>query len=90
MVTPLPKWLFVRYAKLWAEKENREFTFDEARRLLREKNDKTLSVILSELRKHGWLETLLDAKDARKRSYHLRSPQDIIEEIAFQDSEQSA
>jgi hypothetical protein len=90
MATPLPKWLFVRYAKLWTKKKNQEFTFDEARRLLREKNDKTLSVILSELRKHGWLETLLDAKDARKRNYHLRPPKDIVEEIALQDDGQNA
>lgn len=82
MSKPLPKWLFRRYARLWKEKKSDEFDYDEARRLLKEKDDKTLSVILSELRKHGWLKATLDPSDARKRTYRLRSPQDLINEIA--------
>jgi hypothetical protein len=82
MPEPLPKWLFLRYAKLWKEKKNQNFDFDEARRLLKEKDDKTVSVILSDLRKHGWLETFLNPEDARKRTYRLKSPHDIVEEIA--------
>jgi hypothetical protein len=81
MTEPLPKWLFLRYAKLWKEKKNQNFDFDEARRLLKEKDDKTVSVILSDLRKHGWLETFLDPEDVRKRTYRLKPPQDVIEEI---------
>ncbi|MEM3700188.1 MAG: hypothetical protein QXL57_04915 [Candidatus Bathyarchaeia archaeon] len=86
MTNPLPKWLFLRYAKLWKEKKNQNFDFDEARRLLKEKDDKTVSVILSDLRKHGWLKTFLDPNDARKRTYQLKSPQDIVEEIALGDT----
>jgi hypothetical protein len=90
LAKPLPKWLFIRYAKLWAKKKNQEFTFDEAKRLLMEKNDKTLGVILSELRRHGWLETILNAQNARKRNYHLRPPQEVVEEIAYTDDGQDA
>jgi len=81
MSKPLPKWLFLRYAKLWKEKRNQNFDFDEAQRLLREKDDKTLSVILSDLRKHGWLEASLDPNDTRKRTYRLKPPQDVVENI---------
>lgn len=82
MSKPLPKWLTRRYALLWKEKKTNQFEFDEARELLKEKDDKTLSVILSELRKYGWLETALHPGDARKRTYRLRPPQDVLEEIA--------
>lgn len=82
MSKPLPKWLFRRYARLWKGKKSDEFDYDEARRLLKEKDDKTLSVILSELRKHGWLEAALNPSDARKRTYRLRPPQDVVDEIA--------
>lgn len=82
MTKPLPKWLFIRYAKLWKDKKNHEFDFVEARALLKEKDPKTLSVILSDLRRSGWLKTNLDPQDARKRTYRLRPLQDIVEEIA--------
>jgi len=82
MSKPLPKWLFLRYAKLWKEKKNQNFDFDEAKGLLKEKNDKTVSVILSNLRKHGWLKIQLDPNDARKRTYQLKPPKDILEEVA--------
>jgi len=82
MPQPLPRWLFRRYAKLWKERGEGKFDYDAARQTLKEKDDKTLSVILSELRKHGWLEITLDRADARKRIYQLRPPQDITKEIA--------
>jgi hypothetical protein len=79
---PLPKWLFIRYSKLWRKKKTQEFDFSEAQSLLNEKDDKTLSVILSDLRKNGWLEAYLGSEDARKRKYRLISPQEAIEKIA--------
>lgn len=82
MAEPIPKWLFLRYVKIWAEKKNDRFDYDEVRRLLNEKDDRTLSVILSDLRKSGWLEIALDPNNARKRTYKLKHIQDIIEEIA--------
>jgi hypothetical protein len=82
MVKPLPKWLFLRYARIWKEKNSAEFGYDEIRALLRERDDRTLSVILSDLRRNGWLEVTLDPLDARKRTYRLRNPEEMVEEIA--------
>jgi hypothetical protein len=82
MAQPLPKWLFIRYSKIWKEKNSTEFKYDEIRDLLREKDDRSLSVVLSELRKYGWLEATLDQSDSRKRVYKLRNPKDIVNEIA--------
>jgi len=79
---PLPKWLFIRYSKLWRKNKSQEFDFSEARSLLNEKDDRTLSVILSDLRKNGWLEAYLGSEDARKRKYRLIPPQDAVEKIA--------
>lgn len=81
MAKPLPKWLMNRYASLWKAKKNNKFEYSEARNILDEKDDKTLSVILSELRKHGWLDVTLHPDNARKRTYRLKRPQDAIEEI---------
>jgi lipopolysaccharide biosynthesis protein len=82
MTKPLPKWLFIRYAMLWSQKGNVEFDYDEARRLLKERDDRTLSVVLSDLRKYGWLETTLNQNDARKRVYRLKHPQVAAVEVA--------
>ena len=81
MPDPLPKWLLIRYAKIWKEKKNAELKYDQIRDLLMEKDDRTLSVILSALRKYGWLETKLDPSDTRRRKYRLRDPNEVMEEI---------
>ena len=41
-----------------------------------------VSVILSEMRKAGWLEVRLDPEDARKRLYKLKAPDEVVKEIA--------
>ena len=43
---------------------------------------KVLSVLLSDLKKNGWLEVSLSQEDSRKRLYKLKSP-----EIAIQSME---
>lgn len=40
-----------------------------------------VGVILSEMRKAGWLEIRLDPNDARKRLYKLKAPEDVVKEI---------
>ena len=84
MPKPLPKWLFLRYAKIWKKKKHTEFKYDEIRDLLNERDDRTLSVILSDLRRYGWLEVKLDLEDTRKRNYRLKNPTEIVEEIAIE------
>ncbi len=81
MVNPLPKWLFKRYCLLWVKLKDREFTHNQAVKILPD-NKQMVSLILSEIRKAGWLEMRLDPKDARKRLYRLKSPEYMIKEIA--------
>ena len=82
MTKPMPKWLTKRYAILWSKQKDGKFDFEKAKKILNESNDKRLSVILSGFRKNGWLEVELDPENARKRIYKLRSPENVILEIA--------
>ena len=78
----MPKWLTKRYAILWKKFKDKKFEFEEAKQALNEDNDKRLSVILSDFRKNGWLEVELHPESSRKRVYKLKSPEEIILEIA--------
>jgi hypothetical protein len=80
----LPKWLANRYSVLWKECKDRKFAFEEAVKILRERDKKTLSVVLSDLRKYGWLMVELDPNTSRKRLYQLKAPQVAVEEIALE------
>lgn len=82
MTDPMPKWLTKRYAKLWNEMEDKKFHFNDAKEKLNETDDKRLSVILSDIKKYGWLEVELDPKSSRKRLYKLKSPKQVMLEIA--------
>lgn len=79
MTSNLPKWIIERYAKLWQKFKHNPFYYEDALSVLNEKN--ALSVILSELRKSGWVEVKLDAQDTRKRIYILKDPEKAIKEI---------
>lgn len=79
MTKPLPKWIMKHYSTLWNKFKNREFRYEDASKALKEK--KMMSLILSELKKAGWLEVKLDPKDSRKRIYQLKSPEDVVKEI---------
>jgi len=78
---PLPKWLMERYAILWKNFKSEEFDHDQAANILKEKKERLVSVILSELKKHGWLIVTLHPDDSRKRIYKLKNPEDAIIEI---------
>jgi len=67
----------LRYCKLWSAFGDKEFTRAQADQTLSE--DKTaIGVILSQIRKAGWLETRLDETDARKRKYTLVHPMEMV------------
>lgn len=72
-----------RYARLWNKFGSKGFDFDSALKCLG--NDSMISIVLSELRKNGWLEVSLDANDSRKRLYRLKSPEECIKEMALRD-----
>ncbi len=81
----LPTWIETKYKILWEEFKDREFTYDEAERALREKVSEKASmegvlVLLSELRKAGWLKVFFDPEDARRRLYKLKSKEEILKE----------
>ena len=79
----LPKWLNTRYEILWREFNNRDFRFEEAKKLLEENFDSDAdqtNVVLSELRKSGLLKVEFDPNDARKKVYTLKSRTQIISE----------
>lgn len=54
---------------------------DESVQILKEEKERLVSVVLSELKKHGWLTVKLHPEDSRKRIYKLKNPEDAINEI---------
>jgi len=81
MAKPLPKWLMRRYSLLWVKFKSKEFSHEQATKALSD-DERIVSVILSVLKKAGWLERRLDPEDARKRLYKLKSPEEVVKEIA--------
>ncbi|MEM2144995.1 MAG: class I SAM-dependent DNA methyltransferase [Candidatus Jordarchaeaceae archaeon] len=80
----LPNWLKNRYSLLWESFKDSSFSFDDAVKVLEEKNKdnkEEVPVFLSELRKAGWLQTELDSSDARKRVYRLKSSKEVISKL---------
>ncbi len=75
---PIPKWLQVRYAALWKAFRQQEFSHDAARDVLHEANERLVSVVLSTLKRHGWLAVALDPGDSRKRRYTLKDPLTVV------------
>lgn len=79
MIFPLPKWIMKHYSKLWTKFKDKQFTHQQAEKLLKITNT---SIVLSRLKKHGWLELSLHPKDSRKRLYILKNPSKAVMEIA--------
>ena len=79
MTEPLSKWIMRRYSKLWNTFQDKEFDHEQASKALGD--DKMVSVILSDLKKAGWLEIRLHPEDSRKRIYRLKNPETAVKEI---------
>ncbi len=80
----VPKWVEKRYKELWNSYKDSPFRFEDAADVLRKKmkdSEEQVNVILSELRKGGWLKVDFDPEDARKRIYTLKSSEEIITQI---------
>ncbi len=75
----LPKWITKRYAILWQKYRSDEFTYEDAKSTLG--GGEFLNVVLSELRRNGWLTVRLNPADSRKRIYQLKMPDNIFREI---------
>ncbi len=85
MSKTLPKWLMESYSVLFKKYKENEFLNDDAKKILNIDKDGTVSYVLSELKKRGWLTTRLHPDDSRKRFYKLRNPKEIILEIELED-----
>lgn len=68
----LPEWIMKRYAKLWSKFKDKEFTKEQAMKIL--PKDSSVAVMLSDLRKAGWIEMKMSQEDARKTIYKLKDP----------------
>jgi len=68
------------YAVLWVRFEDVEFNRVQAIELLPHA-EKRINLVLSRLRRAGWLSVKLDTTDARKRRYQLKFPETIMREI---------
>ncbi len=80
MISPLPKWIMQRYAKLWNEFRDEPFSHEQAVKFLKDK-EQVVSVFLSDLKKAGWLEVTLNPKDTRIRLYKLKEPNQAVKEM---------
>jgi type I restriction enzyme M protein len=83
-MSSLPDWLERRYGLLWSEFSNNVFKFEDAAKVLMDKNRDAWEQIpnfLSELHKAGWLFVEPDAKDARVKVYRLKSREEAVKEV---------
>ena len=78
MISPLPKWIMKHYSKLWSKFKDKQFTHQEADNLLKTTNT---SIVLSRLKKYGWMELALNPNDSRKRLYKLKDPSKAVKEM---------
>lgn len=48
---------------------------------LKEKDERVVSLCLSDIKKYGWLEARLDPQDSRIRLYKLKGPEEAVKEM---------
>lgn len=89
MKPDMAEWIDRRYSLLWEAFGEKPFRFEEAAKLLMEKNKdawEQVPVFLSQLRKAGFLSAESDARDARQKLYRLHSREaKIIEKLGRGD-----
>lgn len=70
MPKTVPNWIEKRYAILWREKGDKKFDFKDAIEVTKDKKP-IASIVLSELRRAGWLKVEINEKDTCKKFYKL-------------------
>ena len=81
MTEPLPRWIMKRYSTLWTKFKSKEFTHKQAVEALKEKDERVVSLCISDLKKYGWLEAKLHPQDSRIRIYKLKGPEEAVKEM---------
>lgn len=82
MAETIQQWLQLRYATLFEKFGLKDFSLDQSAKMLDEKKE-VAAVILSKLRKHGWIELRPDEKNYRKSIYRLKEPETVMINIAL-------
>ena len=84
MGTPLPKWMMTRYLLLWKKFDTSKFdtaqALDVLQHMPKPDTKSIVALLLSELRKAGWLRTEFNPQDARKRIYTLNNFETVFGE----------
>ena len=83
MKSDIPEWIERRYEILWDSFGDKTFRFEDAAKVLMDKNKdawEQVPVFLSQLRKAGFLLVESDARDARQKLYRLQSRKEKIAE----------
>src|SRR4030066_1897151 len=83
MKSDVPDWVERRYEILWASFGDKTFRFEDAAKLLMDKNKdawEQVPVFLSQLRKADLLLVEADVRDARQKLYRLQSRSEKIVE----------
>ena len=85
----MAEWIDRRYDILWEAFGDKTFRFEDAAKVLKEKNkdaEEQVPVFLSQLRKAGFLSAESDAQDARQKVYRLQSREaKIVERLGRGD-----
>lgn len=82
----LPSWLAKAYTKLYAEKRENWFDFEEAKAILKIEDKRVLSLRLTRLEESGFLISKRDSVDRRKKYFKLVEPTDAIFAFGIQTS----
>lgn len=85
MAQPIPRWLMEKYALLFKKFKDKEFSYQQVMETINKNSRIYTSLVLSELRKAGWLEIKINPEDARKRIYTLYKPEEVITKIEIRD-----
>ena len=89
MKSEMAEWIDRRYDLLWEAFGDNSFRFEDAAKVLKEKNkdsEEQVPVFLSQLRKAGFLSAESDARDARQKVYCLQSREaKIVERLGRGD-----
>ena len=89
MKSDVPDWVERRYEILWASFGDKTFRFEDAAKVLMDKNKdawEQVPVFLSQLRKASFLLVEADVRDARQKLYRLQSRNEkIVEKLGRGD-----
>lgn len=74
----IPNWLAEKYSLLYLSSRVEAFDFEEAKRVFKLEDKRIVSVILTQLRKRGFLISWRDSVDPRRKFFKLISPENVV------------